>query len=82
MQQANRKEENTLHTINHGSSKFSESSEAMPAFVFPIRTTLGVRPIADCPVWSGGPVPKGRLSRNGRGLELPSGAQDGKDIHK
>lgn len=54
----------------------------MPAYVFPIRTTLGVRPIADCPVRSVGPVPKGRLSHNGRGLELPSGAQDGKDIHK
>ena len=41
--------ENTLHTINHGFSKFLENSEAMPAYLFQIRATLGVRLISQLP---------------------------------
>ena len=41
--------ENTLHTINHGFSKFLENSEEMPAYLFQLRATLGVRLISQLP---------------------------------
>ena len=66
MQQANQKDwktPSTLLTMDLLNSQ--KSSEAMPTYLIPIRATLRVRPIANCPVWSVGPVPKGRLFCDG-----------------
>lgn len=41
--------ETTLQVINHGFYKVLENSEAMPAYLFQVGATLGVRLIVDCP---------------------------------
>lgn len=41
--------ENNLQVINHGFYKVLENSEAMPAYLFQVGATLGVRLIVDCP---------------------------------